>query len=170
MRRLVLVRHAKSAYPAGVGDHDRPLNGRGERDAPEIGRWLAGHVAPGERVLAVVSTAARAQATWAAVAPALTGWAVTRTDEPRIYEAAVPELVGVIEEVDDAVDTLVVVGHNPGLLDLVGYTGQPGAEYAAATSRFPTSAVAVLSTEESWARAVHTHRAFEVEQFAVPRG
>lgn len=170
MHRLVLVRHAKSAYPPGVPDHDRPLNERGQRDAPEIGRWLADHVEPGASVLTVVSTATRAQATWAAAEAALASWGCARRDEPRIYEAAVPELVGVIEEVDDGVDTLIVVGHNPGLLDLVGYSGRPGDAYAAATARFPTSAVAVMGTAQSWALAVHTHRAFDVEQFAVPRG
>lgn len=170
MKRLILVRHAKSAYPPGVADHDRPLNERGGRDAPRIGQWLAGHVDPEASALAIVSTAARAQATWAAVEPSLSRWGITRRDESRIYEAAVPELVGVIEEVDDEVSTLVLVGHNPGLLDLAGYSGQPGPEYAEATARFPTSAVAVLATAQPWALAVHTHRAFVVEQFAVPRG
>ncbi len=38
---LILIRHAKSDYPPGVPDHDRPLNARGLRDAPRIGAWLA---------------------------------------------------------------------------------------------------------------------------------
>ncbi len=44
VHRLVLLRHAKSAYPPGVADHERPLNDRGRRDAPEAGRWLDAHI------------------------------------------------------------------------------------------------------------------------------
>lgn len=170
MRRLVLIRHAKSAYPVGVPDHDRPLNERGMRDAPVIGEWLSSHVEPDGPVTVVVSTAQRAQATWAATSARLGGWEISRQDEPRLYEAAVPEIVGVVEELSDAVGTVVLVGHNPGLLDLVGYTAQAGEEYERATLKFPTSSVAVLATSAPWALAVHSHRAFVVEQFAVPRG
>lgn len=170
MRRLVLIRHAKSAYPVGVVDHDRPLNERGLRDAPVIGDWLAAQLQPDGEVLALVSTARRAQDTWAAAHEWLAGWAITRRDEPRLYEAGVPEIVGILEEVPDDVSTVLLVGHNPGLFDLLAYTAQPGEAYERALVKFPTSAVAVLATTTTWAMAGHTHRAFVVEHFAVPRG
>ena len=51
MRTLVLMRHAKSAYPAGVDDHDRPLADRGEREAALAGDWLRENVPPIDAVL-----------------------------------------------------------------------------------------------------------------------
>ena len=72
--RLVLIRHAKSDYPWGVDDHDRPLNERGRRDAPQVGAWLDEHLtwgaagAPAVRV----STARRAQLTWTLAGSRLT--------------------------------------------------------------------------------------------------
>ncbi len=63
---LILVRHAKSDYPPGVMDHERPLNGRGLRDAPRIGAWLATRPqsGAGDVTCVLVSTARRAQLTW----------------------------------------------------------------------------------------------------------
>ena len=69
MLRLLLLRHAKSAYPAGVDDHDRPLAARGRAAAPVIGRYMADQGLVPD--LAVVSTARRAQQTWALAAEAL---------------------------------------------------------------------------------------------------
>ncbi len=173
-RRLVVVRHAKSAYPTGVIDHDRPLNDRGRRDAPAIGRWLEMHLGwrRGGEPLVLVSSAVRAQQTWSLASHELGDrWMlrVQRT-EPRIYEASTRTLRAIIDEVPDTVETLVLVGHNPGLADLVAECGSPGEARDEAVVKFPTSAIAVLGTDRAWAEATALEGAFDVESFAVPRG
>jgi phosphohistidine phosphatase len=172
--RLVLMRHAKSDYPWGVDDHDRPLNDRGRRDAPALGTWLDGHVTweDGAATRVLVSTARRAQLTWGLARAQLSGrWdEVDVLDEPRIYEASVASLKDVIAEVPAGTRTLVMVGHNPGLVELIMMLARPDELRAEATAKFPTSAVAVLTSDLQLTDAVAQSHAFRVAEFAVPRG
>ena len=166
MRRLVLLRHAKSDYPAGVGDHDRPLAVRGRRDAPAAGEWIARHVGAVDDV--VVSSAVRAQQTWALASPHVTvvGSVVT---EPRIYEAPASTLIGIVESLPENAATVLLVGHNPGLEDLAAELvtdGDPDALGRMAL-KYPTSAVAVLEGDGQWADLL---RGARLTSFAVPRG
>jgi phosphohistidine phosphatase len=171
--RLILVRHAKSDYPLGVADHDRPLNDRGRRDAPFIGSWLTRNVilAEHEHPLVLVSSANRAQLTWGRTTNGLAGgWleADVRT-EPRIYEAGLTTLLDLVAALPDEARTAVLVGHNPTLRDVVAMTCAPDALQQEAIAKFPTSAVAVLSTELDWATAARTVPGFRVSAFTVPR-
>jgi phosphohistidine phosphatase len=172
--RLVLIRHAKSDYPWGVDDHDRPLNERGRRDAPCIGTWLDAHLDWGADAPPVVrvSTARRAQATWALASRQLSQrWdAADIADEPRIYEATIGTLIDVVSEAGAHARTLILVGHNPGLLGLVATLAVPDAHRHEATVKFPTSSIAVLRAEVALAQACRGREAFEVVDFAVPRG
>lgn len=170
----MLVRHAKSDYPPATPDHGRPLAERGRRDAPEIGRWLDQHVEVpnGLAPVVLVSTARRTQQTWALAASELgERWAsAVVADEPRIYEASVDALRRLVAEVPDEVRLLVIVGHNPGLHGFVATAADPdGRQYDDATAKFPTSAVAVLSTDRSWADTEHG-APFDVAAFTIPRG
>ncbi|WP_214366583.1 SixA phosphatase family protein [Pseudonocardia sp. H11422] len=157
-RRLVIVRHAKSAWPAGVADIDRPLGPRGRRDAPAIGRWLHDHV---EHIDAVVSSpAVRAEQTWELASDAL-GTGPRRRFDERVYAASATELLDVVRQLPAKAATTVLVGHNPGLEDLV--TLLTGEEPV-----MKTSSVAVVSWPGSWADA--TSRRARLEQHATPRG
>ncbi len=173
-RQLILIRHAKSDYPFGVADHDRPLNDRGRRDAPEIGHWLDRHVAwpQGEPPLVLVSSANRAQTTWQLASRTLSARWDERDEktEARIYEASTRALVTIIDECPDSVTTLVLVGHNPGLAALVDTLCVEDDLRITATEKFPTSAIAVLETREPWNVATGLTEAFRVAKFAVPRG
>lgn len=173
-RRLVLVRHAKSGYPPGVPDHDRPLSDRGERDAPEIGRWLAarGGITSGPKTWVLVSSATRARLTWDLASARLPqSWTPgSERIEPRIYEATPGELRGLIDQTPDAVSTLVLVGHNPGLIELIAESAVEGPEYRAAVEKYPTSAIAVLEADSPWAVATAVPGGFRVTAFEVPRG
>ncbi|MFV0137280.1 SixA phosphatase family protein [Streptomyces sp. HMX87] len=144
LRRLVVLRHAKSARPEGVADHDRPLAGRGRRDAPAAGRALA--EADCLPDLALCSSATRARATWE-LAAAQWGTPPPVRMEPRLYGADVPDLLAVVREVPDEVGTLLVIGHNPGLEDLVLELAGDGLDDALdrVRAKFPTSAIAVLA-------------------------
>jgi phosphohistidine phosphatase len=171
--RLLLVRHAKSDYPLGVTDHDRPLNDRGRRDAPFIGSWIAKNVplSEGTRPLILVSSANRAQLTWGRARNGLTGgWlAADERTEPRIYEAGLTTLLDLVRELPEELHTAVLVGHNPTLRDVVAMTCADDDLQQQAIVKFPTSAVAVLVTDLPWAAAVSHVPGFRVESFAVPR-
>jgi phosphohistidine phosphatase len=142
-RRLVVLRHAKSDWDGGEPDHRRPLAARGRREAPAAGRWLCEHVAG--IGLAVVSDAVRARQTWDLVAAELDPPPPTQVD-PRVYGATADELLGVVRGLPEDVATVLLVGHNPGLEDLV-------AALTGTAVVLKTSAVAVLTGPGAWATA-----------------
>jgi phosphohistidine phosphatase len=144
LRRLVVLRHAKSAWPDGVADHERPLAPRGRRDAPAAGRALA--EADCLPDLALCSTAVRARQTWELAAEQWGTPPAVRFDR-RLYGADVPELLAAVHEVPDQVGTLLLIGHNPGLEELVLELAGDSLEDALddVRTKFPTAATAILS-------------------------
>ena len=117
MQTLLVLRHGKSSWKEpGLTDHERPLNGRGRRDAPRMGRLLRAEGLAPERI--VSSTAVRARMTAELVADAVGyGGAVEQADA--LYLADAQAVVGVLRAVGGAASRLLVVGHNPGLEELV---------------------------------------------------
>ncbi|MEV7774607.1 histidine phosphatase family protein [Kitasatospora sp. NPDC086791] len=149
-RRIVLVRHAKAGHPDEVDDHERPLAPRGRKDAPALGRWLAGAGLTPD--LALVSTALRTRETWQLVVPELTAKPRTVYEE-RLYDASPGELIAVLTEVSDEVQDVVAVGHNPGVHALADtLAGEADDDLLARMNRsgFPTAAAAVLTFQGSW--------------------
>ncbi|MFF1641604.1 SixA phosphatase family protein [Streptomyces sp. NPDC058246] len=168
LRRLVVLRHAKSAWPEGVSDHERPLAPRGRRDAPAAGRALA--EADCLPDLALCSTAVRARQTWELAAEQWGTPPPVRLDE-RLYAADVPELLAAVREAPDQVGTLLLIGHNPGLEELVLDLAGDGLDDALdhVRTKFPTSAVAVLAWHGSSWRELAPGTAL-LTDVAVPRG
>ncbi|MEV4339335.1 histidine phosphatase family protein [Streptomyces sp. NPDC049590] len=167
LRRLVLLRHAKSAWPEGVEDRLRPLAPRGLRDAPAAGRALAAGSLPD---LALCSTAVRARRTWEL---ASAEWATpppVRYDR-RLYAAGVPELLEVVHEAPAEARTLLLIGHNPGLAELVPALAADGLDDTLdrVRAKFPTSAIAVLTWHGTTWRALAPGTAL-LTWFTVPRG
>jgi phosphohistidine phosphatase len=142
-RTLILLRHAKSDWSGNEADADRPLSGRGLRQAAQAGRWLADSI---DRIdLAVVSPANRARNTWE-LASAELGTSPPIWIDDRAYGASASELLGIVRDLPDDVDTVVLVGHNPGIEDLVSVlTGE--------SVPMPTSALAVMGLDGSWSTA-----------------
>ena len=117
MRTLYLIRHAKSSWEdPEMDDFDRPLNKRGKRDAPLMGRRLSGRgICPG---LMITSPAKRAIVTARTVAKEV-GYAEKEIEtHEAIYGGGVPHLLEVIQEIDDSNDQAMLFGHNPGLTAL----------------------------------------------------
>jgi phosphohistidine phosphatase len=168
-RRLVLLRHAKSAWPDGVPDHERPLASRGRRDAPAAGRWLRKSGLLPDRVMC--STAQRARETWQLAEEKLGAHPQT-VFEQRVYGAAGAELLDLARHVPAAVATLLIVGHDPGMQDLTLElaSAQPGDEGLEAVSRvrakFPTAAIAVLAFTGTWPKLAPGQA--RLADFAVP--
>lgn len=123
-RRLLILRHAKSSWAdSSIDDWERPLNHRGERDAPRVGAFLRrSNLVPD---LIVTSDAVRAEATARAAAEAA-GYGGTIVLSPELYLATPGAIVDVIRSVSAAsARSLMIVGHNPGLEDFAGVlTGQ----------------------------------------------
>jgi phosphohistidine phosphatase len=115
MKRLTLIRHAKSSHAhAWLRDFERPLNERGRRDAVLVGRHLAGD--EGFRpTRVVVSAALRTRETAAALAGEGAWVRELEVEEEMIYEAPLEALLAVIRGQPEEVRHLGVVGHNPGM-------------------------------------------------------
>jgi phosphohistidine phosphatase len=167
-RRLVVLRHAKSAWPDGVADHKRPLAPRGRRDAPAVGRALvAADLRPD---LALCSTAVRARQTWELAAAEWATPPPVRHDRG-LYGADVPELLATVHEVPDEVRTLLLIGHNPGLEELVLTLAGDSLDDALdeVRTKFPTSAIAVLTWYGDTWRSLGPGMAL-LTDMTVPRG
>jgi len=146
MKTLTLLRHAKSGWNDPVArDFDRPLNAKGRRAAQRIGAYLReqhlrfDHVAASPAVRVVETLEQLAEGSGAAINPA---W------DKRIYLASAMSLLDVIQESDDAYDDLLLVGHNPGLEDLVlmlvpDQTGCDAREQV--EEKFPTASIAQIT-------------------------
>jgi phosphohistidine phosphatase len=166
MRRLMLLRHAKSDWPGGTPDLERPLGKRGRDAAPRIARHLAEEALVPDLVL--VSPARRTQETWELVRSAAAD-AEVRT-ESRIYEAPPGRLLDVLHEVEPDVRTLLMIGHNPGFEGLAKLLVGHGDRYAFArlSHKFPTAGLAVIDFPvESW-REVEP-RAGRLDRFVTPK-
>jgi phosphohistidine phosphatase len=146
---LLIVRHAKSDWEAGAPDHERPLNARGRREAPELGRRLAAAGLRPDRV--ICSDAVRAQETWrlaAAVWPEPPEFVA----DPRLYDASRSEVLAVINQTSDDVTTLACVGHEPtssALAALLTGSSEPGVAQQLAAG-LKTACAVVLTFDRPW--------------------
>jgi phosphohistidine phosphatase len=141
-RCLLLLRHAKSSWddPA-LADHDRPLAPRGRKAAKRIGRHLREQQTTVD--LVVCSSARRARETLELVAP---GGRVEI--DPALYGASADGLLERLRHAPDEDTTVMLVGHNPAIQDLlVAVVDRPG---GLANEKFPTGALATLAVGGSW--------------------
>ena len=168
-KTLLLLRHAKSAWDQDVSDHERALNGRGRRDAVAAGQllvqqgWLPDVVA--------CSTATRTRETWdRAVKGGASAAEVRYLDA--IYEARVTDLARVVRSMPETARTVLLIGHGPGVPDLVEFLASRTRKSAAAWDRldhkYPTAGLAVLTFGGRWGE-IGESRA-ELLAFEVPRG
>ena len=153
MKHLYLLRHAKSSWKdTGLPDHDRPLAGRGRRAAKAIARHLRDHGIEPELVLC--STARRARETLEGIEPALGSAAVLV--ERDLYAANAPALLGRLRSVPDTVESVLLIGHNPGLQDLALDLARPSPTARELATKYPTAALATLAIGASnWQEIDH---------------
>lgn len=167
LRRLLLLRHAKSAWPDGVEDHERPLAKRGQEAAPLMGNYLAQNWLHPDLVL--VSSARRTRQTWALVRKALLPAIADRVVD-EIYEAPAASLLEVIRTVEPGFETIMLIGHNPGMQDLaLELIGDGDEETRAAISeKYPTAALAVIDFTTSRWDGIEPGSG-RLERFVAPR-
>lgn len=118
MKTLLVLRHAKSSWgDPTIDDHERPLNARGERDAPRMGRLAREKRLSVELIIS--SDALRARLTAQAMADAM-GYRGQILLDARLYHASAADILAVLRSaVEHTVGTVLIVGHNPGLEELV---------------------------------------------------
>lgn len=135
MKTLFVLRHAKSSWEnTNLSDFERPLNERGLEAAPLMGKVMKENQFQPEMILS--SPAKRASQT-AEIIREKAGIDGEIRYEERIYEASPARLLEVISEQNDEIESLIIVGHNPGLEGLVRFTtGQ--------IEPMPTAALAVI--------------------------
>ena len=144
MKSLTIVRHAKSSWKdRGLSDRERPLNKRGNRDAPMMGKRVAD---AGIRQSQIISSpAVRAWTTARVFAKELGYPAEFLQREDGLYLASLDNLLDVIATQDNGFNNLMLFGHNPGLTDFVNYL-VPGL-----TNNLPTSGVVSVNLEvDDW--------------------
>lgn len=144
MRRLMLLRHAKSDWSAyGKPDRERVLSSRGERAAPQMGRYIAEQDLVPQH--AIVSVAERTRQTWRFLGKAVIQNPSVTFDE-RIYEAAPADILTAIADAPNSAQSVLVIGHNPGLqsLALALADTSNGKARRALAEKFPTAALAVI--------------------------
>ena len=158
-RELILMRHGKSDWSEPVSDYQRPIKARGFREALRIGNWMNEQdLQPG---LLISSPARRARETAETVAEAI-GYdkKAIRWNES-LYMADVSEILDAIALAPDDCRTLMVIGHNPGLEDLLFYLTDE-VDVPEDGKVLPTAAIAVLETESDWSTLEHASCSVEV--------
>lgn len=123
MKRLTLLRHAKSSWEEpGLDDYHRPLNPRGRRDAPEMGRRLK---ATGQVPDLLISSPAVRAITTARMAAREMGFPEQRIIEDRsLYHAGASQLSRILRSLETLAGHVMLVGHNPGLTDFANHLSQ----------------------------------------------
>ncbi len=146
MKTLYLVRHAKSSWNnANLSDHDRPLNDRGERDAPQMGKRLLKRK---PHPATIISSSAVRAATTATILAEAIGYPISdlAIDE-RLYGAEPKDVILIIHELDDGIDCVMLVGHNPTFTELINALSESQIQ------NVPTCGMAVLKFQtNTWSK------------------
>ena len=145
MRYFTIVRHAKSSWAAqGLSDHERPLNDRGERDAPRMATWLARTLYKPE--VLVVSSAVRAQKTAEYFQERLDINEKNFLIDSRLYLAGMQEWIQVLEYALGQKKDMAFFAHNPGVTNVINWLADES------ILDTPTCAVAVIAIPEDCQR------------------
>ena len=154
MRTLYLLRHAKSdRSDPGLTDSDRPLAARGKRDAPAMGAYMRKHDYRPDLILC--STSERTRETLALLKPELGSKVATEYDR-KLYLASPEVMLQRLRDVDEKIDSVLMIGHNPGTARLAAVLAPRGDRRALARMRekYPTSGLAVIHLHvDRWEQA-----------------
>lgn len=148
-RELFILRHAKSDWASGATqDSERPLNKRGRKDAPRIGSWMREHyLYPG---CILCSSAVRARETLEAVASELELQPERIRFLKELYLANLDTLLKVLREVPVEQNSVMLIGHNPGLDQLVSYLSRTPVPLTESGKQMTTACLAHFKLPDDW--------------------
>jgi len=149
-RELLLLRHGKSDWDTGDDDFDRPLTDRGKRGAQRMGVWLATHGMIPEYVIS--SPAERALVTAEKSLKAMGEGSGNIVQDRRVYLADVSDLLAVIQKIPAETQRAMLVGHNPGLEELLITLTGGEAEPEDDGKLLPTATLAILEIDDEWSK------------------
>jgi len=168
MRRLILLRHAKSDWDMpGKRDHDRALAARGREAAAKIGTYMSRHALRPDLVLC--STAMRTRQTWELISAEYADEIPVEYDD-RLYEVDADTILDAVKRIAADIHVLMLIGHNPGIRDLAELSIASGDVEARQRliEKFPTAGLAIIDFQvDNW-RKLHT-RSGRLDRFVVPR-
>lgn len=139
-KTIILMRHAKSSWDdTDLSDHERPLNKRGMRDAPAMGKFLKNKGYFPEMIIS--STAKRTRMTLKLFLEGFNLENVIIDYDRRIYENSASEILDIInKEIHTTIDTLMILGHNPDMENLTTYLSG----HYLPVNKFSTASIAIL--------------------------
>jgi phosphohistidine phosphatase len=150
VKTLYLVRHSKSSWKnPGLTDFERPLNKRGKRDAPLVGKLLAGWGINPEVIFSSPAKRARKSATIIAEEIGYPPDEIVTL--AAIYDASVADLLKVIRDIDDRYHEVMLFGHNPGMTGLVNYLSDFDLD------NLPTSGIVCIEFDKRAWRRISRH-------------
>lgn len=152
MKTIYVMRHAHSDMAPGTADQDRTLNEEGLRACSTMGRYMGN--ASLEPDLVLCSSAARAVATLEGIAHGLPDGTDVQVEED-LYLAEAGKLALRLRALDESVGSVMLIGHNPGLQDLVVGISKDGADLERAQSGYPSATLATLAYDGAWADLAH---------------
>ncbi|NJC21174.1 phosphohistidine phosphatase [Arthrobacter pigmenti] len=168
LKRLMLLRHAKSDWHSDVADHERPLSSRGHRDAPLIGRWMVENDAVPDLILCSTALRARQTCTW--VCDELGEKAPTPRLAAELYAASATSMLTVINHVPETATSVLVISHLPGLQNLAMRLASVDSDEDAVVdlaTHYPSAALTVFQHGGLWAEL--DGRDADVTDFVVRR-
>ncbi len=169
MRRLILLRHAEAAAETGAGDHARPLTRHGQSEAQKAGVALAEMGCP---EFALLSDSRRTQETFDIVQDRL-GTVVPHRLSRDLYGASARDILEATRDVPPAICRLLIIGHNPGIGDLVSELTREGSDaaLAAQAAQFSTASFAVISADAlflDFGQECRLERLFTIDAGVLP--
>lgn len=168
VKTLMLMRHAKAAWPPDVDDFDRPLAERGHEQAPEVGRWMLENSRVPDYILTSSALRTRQTTTW--VSQELGELAPTAKLEDGLYGATGTEIIVHINHVPETVRSLLVVTHMPGVQDAAMRLASAQSDEDSVldlAGHYPTAALTVMNVTKPWAEL--DGRDADVMNFYAPR-
>ena len=149
-RTLILLRHGKSDWNTGTDDFDRPLKKRGKNASSQVGKWLDAHAHKPDFVIS--SPAKRAMQTAEISCAAMDINKKHIYKQKHIYLATPEELLYVLEDCPKEAKRVMLVGHNPGLEELLYYLVNGRMTMPEDGKIMPTATLAILEMPEDWAK------------------
>jgi phosphohistidine phosphatase len=147
VKQIFVLRHAKSSWDdPSIDDHERPLAGRGRKATARIAAYIEENGIEPELVLC--STARRARETFQGISGVLGSPTVQFKAE--LYDASAREWLETLNGIDESVSSVMLIGHNPALADLVLTLAGDGGGIDRVCNKFPTAALATLSFDGNW--------------------